>query len=284
MNYQPEAQTYIDGIQSDIERIEDILYRHHGESSAMLIEETRRRYLPDTLEQYNNIPSLKQKFSLGNAKTNEEILVEQLKKLAFGVRQAVESIIHEEERLFLANGRFLSEKFENTNVNTPYQIVKKQPVENVDTKLSTEEPAVWVEFDAKDMPFWLPIVALCVVLSGSFIALVVGEHALKDDMQRSNVSATVYESTINKTVHHIEDFKRIHKHYPNIKEVGNLPDGLLYQKDHEKAVVFTTKNFSNIDLEDMHTVDGKSCKDVQCYNIIVKIPGGMFGTDISYEK
>ena len=120
------AQIFFDGIKSDLQRISHVADEHPDEPESQIITETKSRYLPDTLKAFYKLPvSARSNIALHGDKNGEQILTEQLQKIAWATRTATDSLIKRTGSDLIVNGRFLNEKFPQSVLQKPYDIVTK---------------------------------------------------------------------------------------------------------------------------------------------------------------
>lgn len=81
-------------------------------SSRAMLKQTITRLLPDTVEDYLRLPTAYAKLKqLGDGKTAQDLLIEQLVLLQAHVHALEENLLSPNVNSMLANGRFLQEKF-----------------------------------------------------------------------------------------------------------------------------------------------------------------------------
>jgi hypothetical protein len=102
----PEAETLVVRIEGLLAQAERLLASgDHGEEASFALRETERRYLPDTLKAYLDIPSARRD------PTSETMLVEQLRLLERATAQRLAALAESAETALAANGAFLTERF-----------------------------------------------------------------------------------------------------------------------------------------------------------------------------
>lgn len=88
-------------------------------SSRAMLKQTVTRLLPDSVESYLRLPTGYAKVAkLGDGKTAQELLTEQLLLLQAHVKSLEENLLSSDVNSMLANGRFLQEKFQRDQ--SPY--------------------------------------------------------------------------------------------------------------------------------------------------------------------
>ena len=106
MNALPaEAETLVSRIESLLAQAERLLASGGSEESAYALRETERRYLPDTLKAYEDIPPARRDA------TAAEMLIEQLRLLERATAQRLAALAESAETALAANGAFLTERF-----------------------------------------------------------------------------------------------------------------------------------------------------------------------------
>ncbi|HEV3088110.1 MAG TPA: hypothetical protein VGX96_12880, partial [Candidatus Elarobacter sp.] len=92
-------------IEAMLAQAEGLLRSGGSDEAAYALRETERRYLPDTLKAYEEIPPARRDAVAG------EMLVEQLKLLERATAQRLAVLAESAETALAANGAFLSERF-----------------------------------------------------------------------------------------------------------------------------------------------------------------------------
>ena len=106
MNALPaEAETLVSRIESLLAQAERLLASGGNDESAFALRETERRYLPDTLKAYEDIPPARRDA------TAAEMLVGQLRLLERATAQRLAALAERAETALAANGAFLTERF-----------------------------------------------------------------------------------------------------------------------------------------------------------------------------
>ena len=106
MNALPqEAQTLVARIEAMLAQADRLLAAGGSDEAAYALRETERRYLPDTVKAYEEIPPARRDA------TAAEMLVEQLKLLERATAQRLAVLSESAETALAANGAFLSERF-----------------------------------------------------------------------------------------------------------------------------------------------------------------------------
>ena len=106
MNALPaEAETLVSRIESMLAQAERLLAAGGSDDAAYALRETERRYLPDTLKAYEDIPPARRDA------TASEMLVDQLRLLERATAQRLALLAESSETALAANGAFLTERF-----------------------------------------------------------------------------------------------------------------------------------------------------------------------------
>jgi hypothetical protein len=100
-----EAETLVSRIESMLAQAEQLLASGGSDEAAYALRETERRYLPDTLKAYEDIPPARRDV------TAAEMLVEQLRLLERATAQRLALLAETAETALAANGAFLTERF-----------------------------------------------------------------------------------------------------------------------------------------------------------------------------
>jgi hypothetical protein len=102
----PEAETLVARIEGLLAQAEPLLaHGGQGDEAGYALRETERRYLPDTLSAYLDIPAARR----DSAATT--MLVEQLRLLERATAQRLALLAQNAETALAANGAFLTERF-----------------------------------------------------------------------------------------------------------------------------------------------------------------------------
>ena len=120
-----QAQTYIQGIQSDIDRTKSLADNSTANESTWTLQQTLQTYIPDAVKAYLALPvSSRHIDKIGpDGETADDILIHQLKKMAWATRKAVTILIAEKGKDLLANNRFINDKFVDEQHDDPYVII-----------------------------------------------------------------------------------------------------------------------------------------------------------------
>ncbi|HYW53277.1 MAG TPA: hypothetical protein VFF00_09935 [Candidatus Elarobacter sp.] len=106
MNALPaEAETLVSRIEGMLAQAEGLLSTGGSDEAAYALRQTERRYLPDTLRAYEDIPPARRDA------TAAEMLVEQLRLLERATAQRLAVLAESAETALAANGAFLTERF-----------------------------------------------------------------------------------------------------------------------------------------------------------------------------
>jgi hypothetical protein len=100
-----EAETLVSRIEGMLAQAERLLAAGGSDEAAFALRETERRYLPDTLKAFEDIPPARRDA------TAAEMLVEQLKLLERATAQRLAVLSETAETALAANGAFLTERF-----------------------------------------------------------------------------------------------------------------------------------------------------------------------------
>ena len=123
-----KAQTYVDGINADLERTKCLVGEHAKDENCFILMQTGSRYLPDILRAYEAIPE-ESRASMAmkdDGKSADQILVAQLEKLAWATRKAAEAIIRDKGQELVVNERFIGDKFPDQVETKSYEIIKQK--------------------------------------------------------------------------------------------------------------------------------------------------------------
>jgi hypothetical protein len=102
----PEAETLVARIEGLLGQAEALLANgDHSEEAAYALRETNRRYLPDTLKAYLDVPPARRD------ETATTMLIEQLRLLERATAQRLGALAQSAETALAANGAFLTERF-----------------------------------------------------------------------------------------------------------------------------------------------------------------------------
>jgi hypothetical protein len=115
-----EAETLVSRIESMLAQAERLLASGGSDEAAYALRETERRYLPDTLKAYEEIPPARRDA------TAAEMLIGQLRLLERATAQRLAVLAESAETALAANGAFLTERFgalESLPEVSPAQIV-----------------------------------------------------------------------------------------------------------------------------------------------------------------
>lgn len=111
----------LDKVQNITASIQDILPRiadvNSGDYNIHVIRQTALEYLPETLQNYLNLPrAFARLHPLKNGKTAQQLLLEQLDLLDAKMREIVEDFHRDDAQQLLVHGRFLEKKFRKSDV------------------------------------------------------------------------------------------------------------------------------------------------------------------------
>ena len=109
-----KVQNITASIQDILPRIADV---NSGDYNIYVIRQTALEYLPETLQNYLNLPrAFARLHPLKNGKTAQQLLSEQLDLLEAKMREIVEDFHHDDAQQLLVHGRFLEQKFRKSDV------------------------------------------------------------------------------------------------------------------------------------------------------------------------
>jgi hypothetical protein len=100
-----EAEALVSRIEGMLAQAERLLRSGGSDEAAYALRETERRYLPDTLKAYEEIPPARRDAAAA------EMLVEQLRLLERATAQRLAVLAESAETALAANGAFLTERF-----------------------------------------------------------------------------------------------------------------------------------------------------------------------------
>ncbi|HTW83724.1 MAG TPA: hypothetical protein VMD91_06645 [Candidatus Sulfotelmatobacter sp.] len=100
-----EAETLVARIEGLLAQAEPLLAQGGADEAAYALRETERRYLPDTLRAYTDIPPARRDA------TAQAMLVDQLRLLERATAQRLATLSESAETQLSANGAFLTERF-----------------------------------------------------------------------------------------------------------------------------------------------------------------------------
>ncbi|HTD33346.1 MAG TPA: hypothetical protein VK665_06785 [Candidatus Elarobacter sp.] len=205
MNALPqEAQTLVARIETMLAQADRLLAAGGSDEAAYALRETERRYLPDTLRAYEEIPPARRDA------TAAEMLVEQLKLLERATAQRLAVLSESAETALAANGAFLTERFgaieslpEPPAALEPIDPAKTPPatlVRRLFERLESEsgpEPLVILERAAERLAAAFP--AIATVRRGGFLGrgpveAVALDVPRRDDLLRYMLARTPYGS------------------------------------------------------------------------------------------
>ncbi len=125
-----EAEMLISRIETLLEQAEPLLAGGTGDEAGFALRETQRRYLPDTVNAFLDIPPARRDAIAGS------MLVEQLRLLERATAQRLAALAERAETAQRANGRFLAARF------GPADALPEAPAFDVDD--ASAPPAVLV--------------------------------------------------------------------------------------------------------------------------------------------
>jgi len=100
-----EAETLVARIEALLSQAEPLLAQSGGDEAGYALRETERRYLPDTIKAYLDVPPARRDA------TADTMLVEQLRLLERATAQRLAVLSEAVQTALAANGAFLSERF-----------------------------------------------------------------------------------------------------------------------------------------------------------------------------
>jgi hypothetical protein len=199
----PEAQTLVARIETMLAQADRLLAAGGSDEAAYALRETERRYLPDTLKAYDDIPPARRDATAG------EMLVEQLRLLERATAQRLAVLSESAETALAANGAFLTERFgpvealPEAPVSEPVDPAKTPPatlVRRLLERLESEsgpEPLAILERAAERLAAAFP--AIATVRRGGFLGrgpveAVALDVPRRDDLLRYMLARTPYDS------------------------------------------------------------------------------------------
>jgi len=109
-----KVQNITASIQDILPRIADV---NSGDYNIYVIRQTALEYLPETLQNYLNLPrAFARLHPLKNGKTAQQLLSEQLDLLDAKMREIAEDFHRDDAQQLLVHGRFLEQKFRKSDV------------------------------------------------------------------------------------------------------------------------------------------------------------------------
>ncbi len=100
-----EAETLVERIEALLAQAEPLLAQAGGDEAGYALRETERRYLPDTVKAYLDVPPARRDA------TADTMLVEQLRLLERATAQRLSLLSESVRSALAANGAFLAERF-----------------------------------------------------------------------------------------------------------------------------------------------------------------------------
>lgn len=199
-----EAQTLVARIETMLAQADRLLAAGGSDEAAYALRETERRYLPDTLKAYEEIPPARRDATAG------EMLIEQLKLLERATAQRLAVLSESAETALAANGAFLTERFGPIETlpeapvsaepldpgKTPPTTLVRRLLERLETE-SGPEPLVILERAAERLGAAFP--AIATVRRGGFLGrgpveAVALDVPRRDDLLRYMLARTPYGS------------------------------------------------------------------------------------------
>lgn len=133
MNALPtEAEALVSRIEGMLAQAEELLASGGSDEAAYALRETERRYLPDTLKAYLDVPPARRDETAGM------MLVEQLRLLERATAQRLGVLAESAQIALAANGAFLTERF------GPLEALPEAPARELVDDPSTAPPATLV--------------------------------------------------------------------------------------------------------------------------------------------
>lgn len=109
-----KVQNITVSIQDILPRIADV---NGGDYNIHIIRQTALEYLPETLQNYLNLPrAFARLHPLKDGKTAQQLLSEQLDLLDTKMQEIVKDFHHNDAQQLLVHGRFLEQKFRKSDV------------------------------------------------------------------------------------------------------------------------------------------------------------------------
>ncbi|HTJ26224.1 MAG TPA: hypothetical protein VMA36_08665 [Candidatus Limnocylindria bacterium] len=126
----PEAETLVARIEGLLAQAEPLLARGDGcDEAGYALRETERRYLPDTLGAYLDIPPARRDAAAVT------MLVEQLRLLERATAQRLAALTENAETALAANGAFLTERFGSLETLPDSAALEVEPVQTTPATL-----------------------------------------------------------------------------------------------------------------------------------------------------
>lgn len=168
----PEAEALVSRIEAMLAQAEALLASGGSDEAAYALRETGRRYLPDTLRAYLDVPPARRD------PPAQTMLVEQLRLLERATAQRLGSLAEASQTALAANGAFLTERFGALDTLPEAPVVELDPatappaalVRRVFDRLGAQAgptPAALLEIAAQVLPQALP--AIAAVKRGGFL-------------------------------------------------------------------------------------------------------------------
>ena len=199
-----QAQIYVDGITADLERTRLLVEGHMTDEASFTLMQTKERYLPDILRAYEAIPGESRGTTSMNdaGRTADDILVAQLKTLAWATRKAAETIIREKGQELVVNERFIADKFPDQETNGNYAVVKQQAIEKLPSYLTEKksEEEVSEDFNSDSVLKFAGIIV-------GFSALVIYPSIFMFYMPAEDYANTKAEIAVMESFDGIDGFK-----------------------------------------------------------------------------
>jgi hypothetical protein len=228
-----EAQTLVARIEAMLAQAEGLLAAGGSDEAAYALRETERRYLPDTLRAYEEIPPARRDAAAG------EMLVEQLKLLERATAQRLAVLSESAETALAANGAFLAERFGPVETlpeapasaepvdpaTTPPVILVRRYLERLEAE-SGPEPAAILERAAERLAAAFP--AIATVRRGGFLGRGPVEAVALDVPRRDDLLRYVLARTRQGNVEaSVTRFLRGIKNKTLVVDVGEWTNGLI---------------------------------------------------------
>ena len=280
-----QAQMYISGITSDIERTKDLVDNSSNSESIWTLRQTLETYVPDAVKAYLALPiSSRHTDKIGqHGETADDILLAQLEKLAWATRHAAQNIIVEKGRDLLSSQRFIDSKFANEQVEKNYTIISEphhlKPSIPIDIKDDFVSNQNYISNDAYDFTsdFILKVFSAVLVLSiigGSGTRLYQNimngttQYAVTSEQQSADAElvskeedmiqriSTNEKNNVVKLRGSVEDLG-----YKYEKSESNKPAQYIYKKipDITQDIIYDKQEHWVKNLTNLHQPDGKIC-------------------------
>lgn len=281
-----QAQIYVDGIQADLQRTKDLVTENVSDQTSFTLHQTEERYLPDILHAYTVIPEeSRNTLAINDAgKTADEILVSQLKTLAWATREATEALIKEKSRDLVVNERFITQKFPDQHTEETYSVVKieqpKKPIIVYQQKISFSRMNPVENLLTSNTEVILPISISClfVFAAVAYFFLSYLPDVDKKDVQNEITTMANYSAKIGPIINQIKDGEVLRSDQENITKNGitgeNLedpdkPGQYFIKKSGKKIIIIDQQEHSAAGIKGIDKESGGKCNN-DCWHLEMK--------------